>query len=100
VSHFPYHGRSKRSKEKQTHNGADPDQQRRHGSSPLHLLLQIEPPMELVRLAQESLQNIAAQTVDLLDIGPVLLTEWGQHIQSCFLYAKRFVEVMRLDSVR
>jgi hypothetical protein len=30
---------------------------------------------ELVRIAQESLQDGAAQTVDLLDIAPLLLTE-------------------------
>ena len=35
----------------------------------------MEPPMELVCIAQESLQDVAAQTVDLLDIGPFLLAE-------------------------
>ena len=33
-------------------------------------LLLIEPPTELVRIAQYSLQDVAPQTVDLLDIAP------------------------------
>src|SRR5258708_26441827 len=75
VAKLPY-GQSKKSKEQQTYHSADPDQQRRPGSSSsLHLLLQMEPPTQLVRIAQESLQDVAPQTVDLLDIGPLLLAE-------------------------
>jgi hypothetical protein len=35
----------------------------------------MEPPAQLVLLAQKALQDVAAQTVDLLNIGPLLLAE-------------------------
>ena len=62
------------------------------------LLLQIEPTTELVCLAQDSLQDVAVQKVDLLDIGPLLLTE--AHNLFRLEVAVIEVEVQRLDPGR
>ncbi len=65
VSHLPYPGQSKQSKEQETHDSANPDQKRQHGFSPSHLFWQMESPTELVRMVVHDLTHLWDGSADL-----------------------------------
>ena len=75
VTRLPQYDQTRSSTEHPTHSSTAPNEQKQRGFSPLALPLQKEPPTQLVRLAQQSLHDIATHAVDFTDVTKLLWTE-------------------------